>query len=261
MQIESLSEVKEYLDELFYRYNRADFIEHDPISVPHLFERDEDIEIAGFLSSTIAWGNRKMIVRNAHRMMNIMGQAPFEFVMNATDGDLDDLQGFVHRTFNHIDLRYFVLALRRIYLNHGGLGGFFGDRYLATGDLRVVFSEFYRLFFDDTATSRTTRHLSSIDKGAACKRLCMFLKWMVRRDGGGVDLGIWADRIPMSALYLPLDIHSGNTSRALGLLDRRANDWRSVEMVTSVLREFDPLDPVKYDFSLFCAGIDGLLPR
>ncbi len=256
-------EVKDFLDELFYRFNRSEFIEDDPISVAHRFVERADIEIAGFLASTIAWGNRKIIVRNAHRMMDMMGSEPARFVMEASDDELACLGGFVHRTFSSSDLQYFVHALRRIYHTHGGLEGVFCDAYEQKGDIRVALAEFYDLFFEELNPTQngTRRHLSSIAKGSACKRLCMFLRWMVRRDNAGVDLGLWSERIPSSALYLPLDVHSGNTSRALGILTRRANDWRAVEQVTSVLREFDPSDPVKYDYSLFCAGISGACPH
>ncbi len=252
-------EVKEFLDELFYRFNRSEFIEDDPISVAHRFETRADIEIAGFLAATIAWGNRKIIVRNAHRMMDLMGGEPARFVMEASPDELSDLEGFVHRTFSSGDLQYFVHALRRIYLHRGGLEGVFCGAYEREGDIRVALAEFYDLFFEELPLERSgaRRHLSSIAKGSACKRLCMFLRWMVRRDNAGVDLGLWNDRIPASALYLPLDVHSGNTSRSLGILTRRANDWKAVEEVTSVLREFDHSDPIKYDYSLFCAGIEG----
>lgn len=251
-------EVKDYLDELNYRYNRHEFITDDPISVPHRYSRNEDIEIAGFLSSTIAWGQRKTIVRNGHRMMEMMDDAPYDFILNATDSDLVQLDGFVHRTFNDFDFRYFVLSLQNIYRNHGGLGDFFENEYQNREDIRPVISEFWKLFFQLPSETRTRRHLSSIDRGSACKRLNMFLKWMVRRDGNGVDFGIW-DKISPSALYLPLDVHSGNTSRGLGLLTRRQNDWKAVEEVTANLRAFDAEDPVKYDFALFCAGIYGEL--
>lgn len=250
-----MENVKDYLDSLNDRYNCAAFIEDDPISVPHRYTAREDIEIAGMLASTIAWGQRKTIVRNAHRMVDMMDDAPFQFVTGATEADLKALNGFVHRTFNDFDFKYFVLSLQNIYRNHGGLGGFFESRYISSGrDLRVVLSDFWKLFFETPSEGRTRRHLSSIDKGAACKRLNMFLKWMVRKDSHGVDLGIW-QQIPSSALYLPLDVHSGNTARALGLLERKQSDWRAVEEVTARLREFDPTDPVKYDFALFCAGI------
>jgi len=251
-------DIKLYLDTLNEKYNRPDFIKNDPISVPHRYESRQDIEIAGFLASTIAWGQRKTIVCNARRMADMMDDAPYQFVTQSQESDLNAVQGFVHRTFNDFDFKYFIRSLKNIYLNHGGLGEFFQSRYLHHKDMRPVISEFRKLFFESECLGRTTRHLSSIDKGSACKRLNMYLKWMVREDSNGVDFGIWKD-IPSSALYLPLDVHAGNTSRALGLLGRKQNDWKAVEEVTGSLREFDPDDPVKYDFALFCAGIDGLL--
>ena len=258
MYIADKRQIKEYLDSLNEKYNRPDFIKDDPISVPRRYERPEDIEIAGLLAATIAWGQRKTIVKNAHRMADLMDDAPYQFVMQAAESDMRPLDGFVHRTFNGADLRFFIGSLRNVYLEHGGLGGFFQSEYLEHGDLRPVISRFRRLFLGDSCQPRTSRHLSSIDKGSACKRLNMFLKWMVRDDGKGVDFGIWKD-IPPSALYLPLDVHAGNTARALGLLTRRQDDWKAVEEATASLRDFDSEDPVKYDFALFCAGIDKLI--
>lgn len=248
------SEIKQYLDGLNDKYNNCDFIEADPISVPHRYSSGEDIEIAGFLASTIAWGQRPTIVRNAHSMVERMDDAPLDFVLNHQAGDLARLDGFVHRTFNDFDFRFFVTSLQNIYLNHGGIGGFFESNYAQHHDLRIALSEFRALFLGTDALPRTTRHVSNIDKKATCKRLLMYLKWMVRNDGNGVDFGIW-DQIPPSALYLPIDVHSGNTARVLGLLTRTQNDWAAVEEVTASLREFDAKDPVKYDFALFCAGI------
>lgn len=253
-----MENVKGYLDSLNDKYNCTAFIADDPISVPHRYTAKEDVEIAAFLASTIAWGQRKTIVRNAHRMVDMMDDAPHQFIMNATDADLKALRGFVHRTFNDLDFRYFVMSLQNIYRNHGGLDGLFCGNYAQSNDIRIALSRFWNIFFELPSEARTRRHVSSIDKGAACKRLNMFLKWMVRKDANGVDLGIWK-AIPPSALYLPLDVHSGNTARALGLLDRKQSDWRAVEQVTEKLREFDPSDPVKYDFALFCAGIYGEL--
>ncbi len=251
-------ELWEMLEHLYDKYNRPEFIEPDPISVPHAFEGREDREIAGFLAATIAWGNRKAIVRSARRMVEYMDNAPADFVRNASDGELARLQSYVHRTFNGGDFRDFVMALRRITELYGGIGAFFESRYEATGDLRQVMSEFRREFFSCEHNPHCEKHLSSIDKGAACKRLNMYLRWFVRRDDRGVDFGLWR-RIPMSALYLPLDVHSGNMGRALGLLHRRQNDWKATEEITASLREFDAEDPVRYDFSLFGAGIDGFL--
>ncbi len=248
----------ELLERLHDKYNNPGFIEHDPVSIPHRYTRQEDIEISGFLAATIAWGNRKAIVKSALRMMQFLDDAPYDFTVNASHAELATLSAYVLRTFNGQDLRNFILALRRIYTLNGGLGGYFQDQWNQTGDLRTVLSRFRALFFSFDHPSRCEKHLSSIDKGAGCKRINMFLRWMVRRDGRGVDFGLWRD-IPMSALYLPIDVHAGNMGRALGLLVRKQNDWRAVEEITANLREFDPEDPVRYDYSLFGAGIDGYL--
>lgn len=250
-------ELKELLESLHDRYNSPDFIPEDPVSVPHRFSARKDIEIAGFLAATIAWGNRKAIVKSAVRMIDLMDGAPYDFVMNASDGDLARITGFVHRTFNGSDFRSFILSLRHIYQSYGTMGAFFEDEYSLSGDLRTAISKFRAEFFTPCHAPRCEKHLSSIDRGAACKRTNMFLRWMVRRDARGVDFGLW-EGIPMSALYLPLDVHSGNVARSLGLLGRRQNDWRAVEEVTARLREFDPADPVKYDYALFGAGIAGV---
>jgi uncharacterized protein (TIGR02757 family) len=248
-------ELRALLERLCDRYNRPEFIEDDPISVPHAYTDRADREIAGFLAATIAWGNRKSIVRSAHRMMRLMDDAPADFVRHASDRELAQLDGYAHRTFNGSDLRDFILALRLLEERFGGLGAFFEERYQATGSMPQVLAEFRREFFGCRHAPRCEKHLSSIDKGAACKRLCMFLRWMVRRDDRGVDFGLWR-RIPMSALFLPLDVHTGEVGRALGLLGRRQNDWRAVEEITAALRAFDPDDPVRFDFALFGAGID-----
>lgn len=251
-------ELRELLDGLYDKYNCTDFIENDPISIPHSFSDRNDREIAGFLASTIAWGNRKAIVKSARRMMEFMDNSPYEFTVGASDEELQCLERFVHRTFNGNDFKAFILALRRLWLTCGGIGRFFEDRYEATQDMRIAISDFRREFFECSHPQHCEKHISSIDKKASCKRINMYIRWMVRRDGRGVDFGLW-DRIPASALYLPLDVHSGNMSRALGLLVRKQNDWKAVEEVTDSLRRFDPEDPVKYDFALFGAGIDGFL--
>lgn len=248
-----LSANKTYLDSLCQKYQTALFIPNDPIAIPHRFSDPNDIEIAAFLASTIAWGNRKIILRNAHKMVDLMGSEPHKFVLHASDSEIASLDCFVHRTFNGVDFAYFIESLRNIYQNHSGLGTFFQDRYAESGDLRVALKQFYDLFFELEHLDRSRRHMSSIAKGSACKRLNMFLRWMVR--GGEVDFGLW-DRIPTSALYLPLDVHSSNVARKLGLLTRTQNDWKAVEEVTASLRELDPIDPIKYDFALFSAGIE-----
>lgn len=245
--------IKDYLDCLADRYETPEFIPEDPISFPHRYTAKEDIEIAGFLASVIAWGNRRMIVRNTSKMAELLGDAPYDFVMSASQSGLDRLSGFVHRTFNGEDFRYFILSLRNIYTNHGGLSSIF----TTAPDIPTALSSFHRICFTSPAPSRTMSHISSVDKGSACKRLNMFLRWMVRSSEKGVDFGIWKD-IPPSALLLPLDVHSADTSRNLGLLKRKQNDWKAVQEVTEVLRSFCPEDPVKYDFALFSAGIEGI---
>jgi uncharacterized protein (TIGR02757 family) len=260
--------LSELLNVLHDRYNNPAFVADDPISVPHRFfnpeagaesqPRRNDIEIAGFLAATIAWGNRKAIVKSAHRMIDLLDGTPHDFVMNASGQELDSVTNYVHRTFNGGDLRSFLLSLRHIYSNFGSIGAYFEGEYARSGDIRTAIAGFRREFFTPPHAPRCEKHLSSIERGAACKRTNMFMRWMVRRDDRGVDFGLWR-AIPSSALYLPLDVHSAATARSLGLLSRRQNDWKAVEEVTAHLREFDADDPVKYDFALFGAGIDGYI--
>ena len=253
-----ISEIVEYLQELTDRFNTPTFIDDDPISIPHCFQERKDQEIAGFFASTIAWGNRQLIVRNGKRLMSLMGNEPFRFTMEASNQELLQIARFTHRTFNGTDCLCFLSALRHLYQHHGGIGTFFESGYALHGDLRIVISRFRQCFFSISHPSRSEKHLSSIDKRAACKRINMFLRWMVRRDKRGVDLGLWK-RIPPSALFLPLDIHTARTSRILGLLKRKQNDWKAVEEITDTLRNIDSEDPVRFDFALFGAGIHGLL--
>lgn len=252
----SREEMRELLERLHDRYNNESFIEADPISVPHSFTRPVDREIAGFLAATIAWGNRRAIVQSAHRMMRYMDNAPEDFVRNATEADMEYLRTYVHRTFNGVDFQDFVRGLRHIITEWGSVGNYFETRYEELGDLRPVFSDFRRDFFAAEHDAHCEKHLSSIDKGAACKRLCMYLRWFVRHDDRGVDFGMWR-RIPMSALYMPLDIHTGRMGRNLGLLNRKQSDWKAVEELTASLRELCADDPVRYDYSLFGLGISG----
>lgn len=251
-------ELRDLLEHLHDKYNRQEFIEADPISIPHSFSDRYDREVAGLLSATIAWGNRKAIVRSARRMMSYMDDAPADFVRNASAKELAHLQSYVHRTFNGQDFTDFVLGMRHIVEQYGGIGNFFENRYAQSEDMTKVLSDFRREFFAAPHNPHSEKHLSSIDKGAACKRLNMYLRWFVRCDDRGVDFGLWR-QIPMSALYLPLDVHTGNMGRALGLLQRKQNDWKATAEITASLREFDAEDPVRYDFSLFGAGIDGFL--
>lgn len=249
------NQIKERLDELALRYNCVDFIEDDPISIPHLFTVEQDVEIAAFLASAIAWGQRKSILRSARNMVERMDMSPYNFIMGASKEDIERAsKGFVYRTFNDTDFAYFLTSLASIYRGVG-LRNFFESRYAQSGDLRDVLAQFYTLFFGSDAAPRTTRHISNITKGSACKRLNMFLRWMVRGDANGVDFGLWSG-IDSASLYIPLDVHSSRQGRALGLLNRTQNDWRAVEELTNELRLADPKDPIKYDFALFGLGVN-----
>lgn len=251
------SRLKELLDEYELRYNCSDFIADDPISIPHSFSRREDIEVAGLMVSLIAWGNRKMILRNGGSMMERMDGVPYDFVVGASLGELERaVKGFVHRTFNEGNLLDILQMLQQFLLQNGSLGNYFERSYLERGeDLRVSLREFRGELLGKKEGEMVSRHISSIAKGSACKRLMMYFRWMVRRDSRGVDFGLW-QKIPMSALYIPLDVHSGRQGRELGLLERRSDDWRAVEELTSSLREFDSVDPVRYDFALFGYGVN-----
>ncbi len=246
------SEVKDFLDEKVDLYNRPSFIEDDPISIPHLYTRKEDIEISGFLTATIAWGNRKMILRNSARMMEILEDSPFEFIMDSSDCELDQAIRFVHRTFNMVDLAYFLKALRHIYKIKGGLEKIF-ETHKTSDSLQPAIHELNKIFFELPHEKRTERHVSDPYKGSAAKKINMFLRWMVRKDNKGVDFGIW-ESISPSILSCPLDVHSGNVARKLGLLSRKQNDAKAVAELDKVLRSFDSEDPVKYDFAFFGLG-------
>lgn len=246
-------DLKEFLDQKVERYNQSDFIESDPIQIPHRYGLKEDKEIAGFLAATIAWGNRKSIISNSNKMMELMGNSPYDFIMAHTDGHLEKFNGFVHRTFNATDFGYFAKSLRNIYANHAGL-----ERVIAgnvTNDsTQSAISAFKNVFFELDHPIRTTKHISDPLKGSAAKRINMWLRWNCRKDNAGVDMGIWKTIDP-SALSCPLDVHSGNVARKLGLIKRSQNDGKALAELDKALRELDPKDPVKYDFALFGLGV------
>ncbi len=246
-------ELKDFLDEKVLQYNTLDFIESDPVQIPHLFSQKEDIEIAGFLSATIAWGNRKMIIKNSHRMMDLMGNAPYDFVMSHSDNNLEALDTFVHRTFNGVDFSCFIKSLKHIYQNHGGLETVFSTRQ-EKDSMQKSIHEFKKLFFEIPHQNRTQKHISDPLNNSAAKRINMYLRWMIRQDNKGVDLGIWKNISP-AALSCPLDVHSGNVARKLGLLTRKQNDGKALAELDLQLRKLDSLDPVKYDFALFGLGV------
>jgi uncharacterized protein (TIGR02757 family) len=247
------SELKEFLDEKVALYNHPNFIESDPIQIPHQFSLKEDIEISGFLAATIAWGNRKMIINNATKLMHIMGNSPFDFVMEHSEEDLARLENFVHRTFNSLDAVTFIKALQNIYTKHEGLEAVFAKN--ATHDsMQKSISEFKKVFFEIEHQPRSTKHISDPLNNSAAKRLNMYLRWMVRNDNKGVDLGIWST-ISMRALSCPLDVHSGNVARKLNLLTRKQNDAKALAELDQNLRKLDSNDPVQYDFALFGLGV------
>ncbi len=246
-------ELKEFLDEKTELYNRLSFIESDPISIPHQYTKKEDIEIAGFLAATIAWGNRKMILRNANRMMELLDDSPYEFIMNSSEEEMETIGSFVHRTFNSTDLIYFIKALKHIYRHKGGLETIFRDYHTADSLLPAI-HEFHKIFFELPHEKRTERHVSDPFKGSAAKKINMYLRWMIRKDNRGVDFGLWKSISP-SILSCPLDVHSGNVARKLGLLTRKQNDSKAVIELDTNLREMDSGDPVKYDFALFGLGV------
>ena len=247
------SELKSFLDEKVALYNHPKFIESDPIQIPHLYTLKEDIEIAGFLTATISWGNRKMIIQNAHKMMALMGNTPFDFVMSHSENDLERLENFVHRTFNSIDLITFIKGLQHLYKNHHGLEHIFAQHQEENG-LQQSIHEFKKLFFEIDHPNRTQKHISDPLNNSAAKRINMYLRWMIRQDNNGVDLGIWKTISP-AKLSCPLDVHSGNVARKLGLLTRKQNDGKALDELDANLRAFDPNDPVKYDFALFGLGV------
>lgn len=244
-------ELKEFLDEKVVQYNQSFFIEHDPIQIPHRFTQKQDIEIAAFLAATIAWGNRKSIIKNATRMMQRMDQAPHDFVLHAQASDLEKLEGFVHRTFNAFDFAYFIQALQAMYQQADSLESYFLIKEEEHNPKQAI-DRFRNAFFKGEKV-RTTKHVSSPAKNSSAKRINMFLRWMVRQDQQGVDFGIWKNISP-AKLSLPLDVHTGNIARKLGILSRKQNDWKAVEEVDMFLRKMDKNDPVKYDFALFGLG-------
>lgn len=249
----NIEELQSFLNEKVALYNHPNFIESDPIQIPHLYSQKEDIEIAGFLSATIAWGNRKMIIKNAQRMMELMGNSPYDFVMSHTDTQLERMESFVHRTFNGTDMIFFIKSLQNIYHNHNGLEAVFAQ-HQQTDSMQNSISEFKRVFFEIEHQSRTQKHISDPANGSAAKRINMFLRWMARNDNKGVDLGIW-NSISPAALSCPLDVHSGNVARKLGLLTRKQNDGKALAELDANLRLMDANDPVKYDFALFGLGV------
>lgn len=254
MQLENLKKV---LDEKVEQYNNKEFIKNDPISIPHQFSKLQDIEIAGFFASILAWGNRTSILRSCHRLMEYMDGSPHDFILNFKEKDFIPMQSFVHRTFNATDLQYFLYFFKYHYSRELSLESAFTKSFSKDdADVENALNGFYEYFFSlEWESDRTKKHITAPKKKSACKRLNMFLRWMVRKDDKGVDFGLW-HQIEPRQLVCPLDVHSSKNARLLGLLNRSQNDWKAAHELTENLRQLDPNDPVKYDFALFGMGVN-----
>jgi len=249
----NIPQLKEFLDLKVTTYNHPRFIESDPIQIPHQFSKKEDIEISGFLTATISWGNRKSIITNANKMMQMLDHAPHEFVIQHQKSDLEKLRSFVHRTFNEDDFIQFIKSLNHIYTQYGGLEAVFSKNTEEFSTQHAI-HHFKKHFFEIEHLPRTQKHVSDPLRHSAAKRINMFLRWMVRNDNNGVDFGIWKTLSP-AQLSCPLDVHSGNVARALGLLKRTQNDAKALAELDQALRKLDKNDPVKYDYALFGLGV------
>lgn len=246
----NFDELTEFLNFKADQYENREFLESDPIQLPHRFSKKEDIEICALLVSTIAWGNRKSIIKSGENLITIMENEPYDFVKNYSSVNLESSK-FVHRTFNIEDLDFFFRGLKGIYEN-GGLERAFGQHNTIPGVKgRIV--NFRTGILNTEHRDRSKKHLSDPLKNSAAKRLNMFLRWMVRSSAKGVDFGIWK-QIETSELYLPLDVHTATNARRLGLLNRKQDDWKALEELMDALTKMDPIDPVKYDFALFGLG-------
>jgi uncharacterized protein (TIGR02757 family) len=249
--------LKDFLEEKYHKYHQSDFIPNDPLSIPHLFNKKQDIEISGFFAAVLAWGQRKTIIQKCHVLLNLMDNSPYDFILNHQEKDLIPFLDFKHRTFNDIDLLYFIHFFQWFYQRHESLEDAFcigwEDHENVMENLLVNFNH---LFFSlPDFPSRTKKHISTPSNQSACKRINMFLRWMVRQDEKGIDFGIWK-KINPSQLIAPCDVHVDRVSRKLGLISRKQTDWMTAIELTKNLRIFDPQDPVKYDFALFGLGIE-----
>ncbi len=252
----NLDNIKELLDSYVDKYNRPDFINTDPISIPHSFKRKQDIEISGFLAATLAWGQRPVIISKSIELMGYMDFSPYEFVLNHSESELKPFLKFKHRTFNPTDVLYFIHFFRRVYLQYDSLEPLFVNAPESSSDnIGSGINHFRQVFVNDPDFPlRTGKHVASPDRKSACKRINMFLRWMVRKDDRGVDFGIW-NGIKPSQLICPLDVHVDRIARKLSLLKRKQTDWQAAVELTENLKRLDPDDPVKYDFALFGMGV------
>jgi len=253
-----IENIKSFLDAKVSQYNRPDFIPNDPVSIPHLFTQKQDIEIMGLWAAVLAWGQRVTIINKCHELIKLMDGTPYDFVMNHEETDLKKLLKFKHRTFNDIDTLYFISFFRQHYQSYSSLESAFIPPKNITDENVVEHSlNYFRSYFFSLPDfpHRTKKHISSPSQKSTCKRLNMFLRWMVRKDSCGVDFGIW-NQLKPADLICPCDLHVDRVARKLNLITRKQTDWQTAIELTERLREFDPMDPVKYDFALFGLGID-----
>lgn len=249
--------LKKFLDRKVLEYNNPSFIKDDPVCIPHLFSKKQDIEIAGFFAATFAWGIRKTIINKCKELLQLMDNEPHDFCMNHNDSDLKKLIGFCHRTFNDTDLLYFISFFKFHYSKNKSLENSFFNKYTLTQDNKIeaALNYFYPYFFSlEHVPSRTRKHIATPGKNSTCKRLNMYLRWMIRNDGKGVDFGIWK-KISSAELICPVDLHVARVARKFGLLKGKQIDWQAAIELTGELKKFDNNDPVKYDFALFGLGI------
>jgi uncharacterized protein (TIGR02757 family) len=263
--------VKDYLDACLFKFNNLQFIDNDPLSIPHRFNKLQDIEITAFWTAMLAWGQRKTIINSANSLFERMDNAPHDFIVNHQESDRQRFLSFKHRTFQLTDTLYFLEFLQNFYQEHSSLETAFVKHLNTESDYNYVENAligFHNTFFSlPDAPTRTRKHVATPQSKSTCKRLCMFLRWMVRTDNKGVDFGLW-HQIKPSQLLMPLDVHVDRQARRLGLIVREKTDWQTVLELTAKMREFDAEDPVKYDFALFGLGIlektgdifDGLPP-
>jgi uncharacterized protein (TIGR02757 family) len=244
--------LKEFLDSKVDQYNQPFFIKDDPICIPHLFTQKQDIEIAGFFASIFAWGNRTTIINKSKELMQAMQMQPYEFILNHSTEDIKRLLSFKHRTFKTTDLLYFIEFLKYHYTDNKSLETAFSSHGNTIGQMLTGFHHYF--FSMEDVPARTKKHIATPEKNSTCKRLNMFLRWMVRQDDQGVDFGIWK-KISPSQLICPIDLHVARVSRRFNLLERKQTDWQAALELTDNLRQFDKNDPVKYDFALFALGV------
>jgi uncharacterized protein (TIGR02757 family) len=251
-----MKDLKDFLDKKVDAYNQPFFVKNDPICIPHSFTKKQDIEIAGFFAAIFAWGSRTTIINKSRELMQLMDNAPHDFCINHEDKDLERLLLFKHRTFTATDLLYFVSFFKAHYQKFSSLEyAFTMGMEKKDANVEKGLNEFYRYFFSlEHVPKRTLKHIASPQRKSACKRINMFLRWMVRQDKNGVDLGLWK-RISPAQLVIPLDLHVARVARQFNLLERKTNDWEAALELTAAMKQLNPNDPCRYDFALFGLGV------